>query len=116
VVVLIALYPTSRTGREKWGTRQPQPQEQTQGPSTSLGMTIYAGYPRSQDELLGLVEGGWDGAHGSPDSATQRFWDAKLLFWGKVGGLDLGEGEMYSGELGESRGGGGLGLGDRARI
>jgi len=54
--------------------------------------------------LLGLAEGGGgDGAHGSPDSATQRFWNAKLLPWGKFGALHLGEGEMYSGEFGASR-------------
>jgi hypothetical protein len=36
--------------------------------------------------LLGLAEGGgWDGAHGPPDAATQRFSDAELLPWGKFG-------------------------------
>jgi len=54
--------------------------------------------------ILGLAEGGgWDRAHGSPDSAVQRFWNAKLLPWGKFGALHLGEEEMYSGELGASR-------------
>ncbi len=53
---------------------------------------------------LGLAEGGgWDRAHGSPDSAAQRFWCVKLLPWGKFGALLLGEEEMYSGELGASR-------------
>jgi hypothetical protein len=54
--------------------------------------------------LLGLAEGGGeDGAHGPPDSATQRFWNTKLFPWGKFGALHLGEGEMYSGGVGESR-------------
>src|SRR5208337_307972 len=54
--------------------------------------------------LLGLAEGGGeDRAHGSPDSATQRFWSAKLLPWGNFGALHLGEGKTYSRDFGESR-------------
>ncbi len=60
--------------------------------------------PLPQDDTVGLAEGrGQDGVHGSPDSAAQRFWRAKLLPWGKFEALRLGEGEMYSVEFGESR-------------
>jgi hypothetical protein len=59
--------------------------------------------------IPGRADGaGWDGAHGSPDSAAQRFWCAILLPWGKFGALQLGEEEMYSEEFGASRAAGGM--------
>jgi len=50
-----------------------------------------------------MGEGGEDRTHWSPDSAAQRFWNAKPFPWGKFGALRLGEGETYSGDFGESR-------------
>jgi hypothetical protein len=55
--------------------------------------------------VLGLAEGGGeDWAHGPPDFATRRFWNANRFPWGNFGALHLGKGETYSGDFGESRG------------
>jgi hypothetical protein len=71
----------------------------------SLGVARSRGrLRRLRTRIRGLAEGGgWDRAHGSPDSAAPRFWCVKLLPWGMFGALLLGEEEMYSPELGASR-------------
>jgi hypothetical protein len=70
----------------------------------SLGATRQRATPLPQDDNSWTGRGrGEERAHGSPDSATQRFWNAKRFPWGNFGALHLGEGETYSGDFRESR-------------
>jgi hypothetical protein len=98
VVVLFALNPTSRTGREKWGTRFCLGLDQSlvlcnEYRDPSLGVARLRARLRRLRMTISKRR-----LCRSPDSVTQND------FLGEdCGALHLGEGELYAGVFGESR-------------